>query len=183
MIEKRIIDGKSYFVNVIENEDGSITEQYLDDYLDSLMKQKDIKTKEMLEKEREKLRLERIEFAKEKIEWKKMQEDANNNIDIKVSDPNYLKICSEEEREAYNYLAKNNMRTTKKDLKSLLRTSRWKSNIYPSIKDEREKERRKIENEKLEKQKRKKQIAYSLLILGIILTFILCYIGASYDIV
>ena len=50
MIEKRIIGKKIIYVNIIENDDGSLTEQYFDDLIDILITEKNKELKEKLEK-------------------------------------------------------------------------------------------------------------------------------------
>ena len=181
MLEKRIIDGKSHFVNVIENDDGSITEQYLDDYLDTLEKKKDKETKEMLKREKEELHKEKLKLANDIKEWKQMIDDAKNNVDILESDPNFLKLCSLEEKDAYDYLVNNKMRTTKKDIKSLLATKKWRYEIYPSIKDKREELNRRLEQKRLERIERNKRIGYAILTIGIIITVIIMFAGCKYE--
>ena len=181
MIEKRIIGKKCFFVNVIENDDGSITEQYLDDYLTEMQKVKLKEEKDKLEKEKEKLRLERKKLQDEKQEWNKLKKDAENNVDILDDNPNFLKLCSIEEKECYEYLKRNKLRSTKKDLNILIKSYKWRVNIYPKIKEEKERLNREIEAKNKALAQRKKIIGYTFLIIGIFLTLIICMVGCHYE--
>lgn len=181
MLEKRIIDGVSYFVNVIEHDDGSITEQYLDDYLASLEKKKDKETKEKLKKEKETLRLEKLKLQEEKVEFKKMQDDQKNNVDILDDDPNYLNYCTDEQKEGYYYLKNNNLKSSRKDLKNLLNSYRWRVEIYPSIRKTKEEKEKQIKDRIIEKQEFKKKLGLACLIIFIVVLFVLSIIGCSID--
>ncbi len=164
MIEKRIIGKKTIYVNIIENEDGSITEQYFDDLIDILITEKNEELKEKLQKEKK-------EFEEKKKEWN----ESIRHIDIIVENPNFLSTCSSEEKDAYLYLRNNNMTRSKKALRYFIESYRWKNSIYPSIKNAREEKIRKEE----ERELRKKQIKYSLIVIGIFLTLIFSMVACS----
>lgn len=181
MIEKRIIDGKSIFVNIIENPDGSITEQYFDDLISLLENDKNKELKEKLKKEKEKFRLEKLKLEEEKKEFKKLKDDQRNNVDILEDDPNYLNYCTEEQKEGYLYLKNNNLKSTRRDLKNLLASYRWKAEIYPSIRKAKEEKERQIKEKIIEKQELKKKIGYACLIIFIVFVFVLSIIGCSID--
>ena len=170
MIEKRVIGKKTFYVNIIENEDGVTTEQYFDDLIDILITEKNKELKERLKKEKE-------VFEEEKKKW----EDAINKIDILITDSSFLSTCSEEEKDAYLYLANHRMVKSKKALDKFMDSYKWKFEINPELKrkkDEEERERKRLLEEKLD---RRHKIKLALLVIGIVISIILTMVGCSMD--
>lgn len=179
MIERRTIGNKTYFVNVIEKENGEIIEQFYGDVIADLEKEKKKEIDSILKEEKEKLRKEKLEFQKEKKEWYKTKKDYENNIDLLVADPNFYSTCTIEEKEGYKYLKKNNLKTTKRALINLLKSYNWKYTIYPKIKEENDRKER-LAQEKIENRRElKKKLIILFSVVGGFIFFVLCMVGKS----
>ena len=179
MLEKRIIGKKTFYVNIIEKDDGTIIEQYLDDYLTELQQAKLKEEKDKLKREKEKLKEDILAFKEEKAKWKKMNNDAEYGIDVLESNPNFYSTCTEEEKEAYNYLKNNKLRSTSKDMYYLLRSSKWKYTVYPRIKEEKERLERRRKSLEEERHEFKKKLAQTLIVSGVFILLILGIVGCA----
>lgn len=180
MIEKRVINGKTYWVDVIINSDGSRVETIFGNPMQDLADTQAHAMEKVLEEQRKKNQEEfdrqqsamvnaqleeeyRLRKQKEDLERevaqlehkkRKLQPDYNpDEYDVISDNPNFALYASDEEFDCYCYIRENRGFCSRKDLDEFIKTNEWKNIIYPQILKEKEVEAQKKKEVEIKKEK------------------------------
>ena len=186
MIEKRVINGKAYWVDVIINPDGSRVETVFGNPMEDLANEQARAMEKVLEDHREKTqrdfelqqsilnkRKSEEEYAlqkkKEELEReiaqlekkkRKAQPDYNpDEEDVMFAEDNFSLCASKEEYECYWYIKNDLLQDvcTRSDLNKMLESANWKKVIWPKIKQENLIEAQKRKEKELEEKKKEEE--------------------------
>ena len=187
MIEKRVINGKEYWVDVIVNPDGSRVETIFGNPMQDLAdtqahamekvletqrkknqeefdRQQDIITQRKLEedyalqKKKEELEREIAQLEKKKI---KSQPDYDpDDYDVMFAEDSFSLNATKEEYACYWYIKNDLLQDvcTRSDLNKMLESPNWKKVIWPKIQKENELEAQKKKELKELEQKKEKEL-------------------------
>lgn len=176
MIEKRVINGKTYWVDVIINPDGSRVETVFGNPMQDLADTQARAMEEVLEAQRKKnqeefdrqqramvnaqleeetrLRKQREDLEREVAQLKRkktrLQPDYNpDDYDVMEAEENFTFVATREEYLCYYYMKThlNYDVCPRKALNEMMATDEWKEKIYPKLVKEADEEKKKLKEE------------------------------------